>query len=156
MFPPIHARSTILCSHCTTISLAAFSTSPVIPQTPGAIHSSVSTYLSILLPYLSFHQLLPHQLVSCLHLHSSCVHFIVHSSSPCKSDAILFPPFPDFFLLTQHLSTFAVLTIPSIAFNLYPKTLLVVQEVFLQGFTKFYSLLILTIPHHVTCHPFCL
>ena len=103
----------ILCSHCTTISLPAFSTSPVIPQTPGASHSSVSIYLSLLPQYLSFHQLLPHQLVICLHLHSSCVHFIVHSSSPCKSDAILFPPFPDFFLLTQHLSTFVVLTILS-------------------------------------------
>ena len=39
--------------------------------------------------------------------------------------------------------------------KLCPKTFLVVQEVFLQSFTKFHSLLNLTIPHHVTCHPFC-
>ena len=76
--------------------------------------------------YLFISCYIPHQLVICLHLHSS-LHFVVHSPSPCKSDAILFPPSPELFLLTQHLSTFVaysshhIVTLWSIAFNLCQK-----------------------------------
>ena len=125
-----------------------FSISRVNPQSHRSfpILQSPYLYVSILPPYLSFHQLLrtPSVGTSSTLALILCL-LVVHSPSPVKVMQYsfhLFPTSSSHSTCPLSLYIFPTTLLPfRLGFNLCPKAFLVVQEVFLQSFTNFHSLL---------------